>query len=116
LGRFDSSLTRVKPVFEALYQLDASGETWLRQLLGMAKRRVGPEPATIPTTLGRLVKPPQFESPVDPPKSYLKWLIEHPEKLRSPSEAMWKQWSKRTQKKRQALLTGDRAVQAEAIA
>jgi len=116
MGRFDSSLTRVQPVFQALFRRDTSGETWLRQLLGMAKRRAGPEPVTIPARVGQLVEPPQFEFPVDPPKSYLAWLITHPERLSSPPEAAWKGWSTRTQERRRALLAGDIAVQAEAMA
>lgn len=116
MGKFDSSLTRVQPVFEALYRRDASGETWLRQLLGMASRSSGPEPITVPANLGQLVEPPRFEFPVDPPKSYLRWLIEHPENLSSPREAVWRTWGERTQKRRRALLDGDTAVQAEALA
>ncbi len=116
MGKFNSSLTRVQPVFNALYERDASGETWLCQLLGMANRGVGPEPVAIPADLGQLVEPPQFEFPADPPKSYLGWLIKHPQRLSSPPEAEWRKWGERTQRKRRALLDGDTAVQAEAIA
>lgn len=116
MGRYDSSLTRVQPVFKALYERDASGKTWLRQLLGLCWLGLGSEPAPIPKTLDRLVAPPQFELPVDPSRSYLRWLIEHPENLSSPREAVWRTWGERTQKRRRALLDGDTVVQAEALA
>lgn len=116
MGKFDSSLTRVQPVFEALYRRDASGETWLRQLLGQSSRSAGPRPISIPAGLGQLIEPPQYEFPVDPPKAYLEWLIRHPENLSSPSKSAWKSWSQRTQEKRRMLLAGETAVQAEAIA
>lgn len=62
------------------------------------------------------MKPPQFEFPVDPPRTYLEWLIRHPENLSSPPKSAWKSWSQRTQENRRALLAGETAVQAEAIA
>jgi len=102
-------------VFKALYDQDASGETWLRQLLGMAHSGVEPE-AAIPANLGQLLESPQFEFPADPPKSYLEWLIKHPQRLSSPPEAEWRKWGERTQRKRRALLAGDSAIQAEALA
>jgi hypothetical protein len=116
LGKFDSSLTRVQPVFEALYQRDTSGETWLGPLLGMGTRGVGPESVAIPPDLGPLEKPPQFEFSADPPKSFLGWLIRHPESLTCLPESEWEKWSERTQRKRRALLAGEAATQAEAIA
>ena len=116
MGKFDSSLTRVQPVFEALYLRDASGEAWLRPLLEMARHTAGPAPMAIPADVGQLVAPPQFEFAADPPRSLLEWLIRNPGHLDRPSEADWRKWSRRTQTKRDALLSGDAAVQAEALA
>jgi hypothetical protein len=115
MGRFDSSLTRVQPVFSALYEMDRSGESWLHQFLEMAARKTGSEPAEIPSTLGHLLVPPCFELLVDPPKPYLRWLIEHPKDLVWPGEKAWSKWVQETQEKRRALREEDPAVQAEAL-
>jgi hypothetical protein len=116
LGKFDSSKTRVQPVFEALYWQDTTGEMWLSRLLQLAERSMGPEAVAITPDLGQLVAPPQFEFAAHPPRAYLEWLINHPEELTDPPEAEWKKWHARTQEKRRALLAGNRAVRAEAIA
>jgi len=116
MGKFDSSLTRVQPVFKALYWQDTTGEAWLRRLLGMAQREAGAETVAVPAALGYLAAPPQFEFPANPPKDCLEWLITHPQALVSPPENEWRKWSARTQEKRKALLAGDPAIQAEAIA
>lgn len=115
MGKFNSSKTRVIPVFEALYEHDKSGQKLLRPLLQMANREDGPGPVRIPENLDQLLKKPQFEFPVDPSRAYLKWLITHPERLSSPPREMWEKWSERTQKKRQALLAGHPEAQREAI-
>ena len=125
MGRFDSSKTRVQPVFRALHRLDPSGERWLRSLLQIAGRGSEPKPPSIPFDIGTLKQgigkgtdPNRgvcFEFRVDPPRAFLKWLVEHPEKLRCPPDSEWQKWSDRTRNKRRALLNGDRPVQAEAL-
>jgi len=115
MGKCDSSKTRVQPVFNALYWQDASGETWLRPLLEMARREAGAETIAVPPNLGRLASL-HFEFPADPPRAYLRWLVEHPQDLSSPPESEWRKWSRRTQERRRALLAGDSVAQAEAIA
>lgn len=115
MGKFDSSLNRVQPIFNALYKKDPSGASWLQPLLRMVKREGYPKPLKITANLGDLTQKPQFEFSVDPPKSYLKWLIKYPEELRSPLRATWEKWSEHTQKMRQALLAGDKTVQIKAI-
>lgn len=115
MGKFDSSLKRVQPVFKALYKKDTSGASWLQPFLKMAKREWYPKPLKIPIDLGNLIQEPQFEFAVDPPKSYLEWLIKHPKELRSPKRGMWEKWSQNTRKMREALLAGDKTVQIKAI-
>lgn len=115
MGKFDSSLTRVQPAFKALYEMDRSGESWLHQFLEMAARKRGSEPIEIPPTLGSLLVPPCFELLVDPPRPYLRWLIEHPKDLVWPGEKAWSKWAQETQEKRRALREEDPAVQAEAL-
>lgn len=116
MGKHDSSRTRVQPVFDALHSRDPSGDTWLRALLEMARHAAGPEPMAIPADVGQLVESPRFEFPANPPTPFLRWLIEHPDSLSKPPDAEWKKWGERTRQKRHALLAGDSAIQAEALA
>jgi hypothetical protein len=81
----------------------------------MVKREGYPKPSKITAKLGDLTQELQFEFPVDPPKSYLRWLIKYPKELRSPPRAMWKKWSEHTQEMRQALLERDEDIQTKAI-
>ena len=115
MGKLNSSLTRVQPVFSALCSRDPSGVTWLRPLLEMARRTTGPEPMAIPADVGQLVVPRQFELAVDPPRSFLRWLIEHHKDLSWPGEKAWSKWTEETQKKRRALREENPGVQAEAL-
>jgi len=39
MGKFNSSLTRVQTVFKTLYEIDPSGENWVKLLLDKATRR-----------------------------------------------------------------------------
>ena len=71
MGKFDSSLNRVQPIFNALFSKDQSGASWLQPLLKMVKREGFPKPLEVTAELGDLTQEPQFEFPVDPPKSYL---------------------------------------------
>jgi hypothetical protein len=96
MGKFDSSLKRVQPVFKALYKKDPSGVSWLQPLLKMVKREGYPKPLEITSNLGDLTQKPQFEFPVNPPKSYLKWLIKNPDKLKRPPRTMWEKWGRNT--------------------
>ncbi|MBI4322566.1 MAG: hypothetical protein HY675_29090 [Chloroflexi bacterium] len=109
----DSSLTRVQPVFNELYDKEKTGETWLARLLQLPQHT---RTSIIPENLGYLDQPPVFELPADPPRRFLRWLLEHREGLCCPNQGIQKKWSKRTQQKRQALLRGDELVCEEAIA
>ena len=84
MGKSDSSLTRVQPVFKALYKQDPFGDSWLRPLLAMAKRKDDSRSAALGPDIGRMVKSPQFELRVDPPPSFLAWLVRHPKRLTNP--------------------------------
>ena len=114
MGKFNSSLSRVQPILKALYEIDPSGESWIKSLLDIASRRDFLHTAVTKISLGHLVKPPQFEFPVDPPRTYLKWLIDHPENLSSPPVTALKTWSATTQRMRSRFLLGDKEVQATA--
>jgi len=108
-------LTRVQPIFKALYKTDRSGDSWVNSFLDIATRNDSHNSAATEISLGHLLKPPQFEYPVDPPQSYLKSLIEHPEKLSSPPVTAWTIWNDTTQTMRSRFLLGDKEVQTEAI-
>ncbi len=90
MGRKNSSLTRVQPVFNALLDLDPEGKAWLDRLLQMAA-------ATKETPLQRLrqagsLVPEEtraeaarrgvvFERIVPPPTAFLRWLLHHPQRM-----------------------------------
>jgi len=65
MGRFNSSLTRVKPTFNALYKKDPTGQTWLLDLLRLGNRDENQLPE-----LGVLQRPPAYEFCADPPKQF----------------------------------------------
>lgn len=72
MGKYDSSKTRVRPIFRALYESDKSG-SWVDELLLMgAGRPFAP--------VGHLTEPPHFEFLAAPPKEFLRWLVENPQK------------------------------------
>lgn len=105
-GRFDSSRTRVQPVFDALYGRDPSGESWLPALLALARH--GSAKAVPPSTLrGSLRKerckwgPEEEKLPA--PRSLLEWLVENVEE---PAEGFPKA-SPETDDRRRKLLRRD---------
>ena len=87
----DPLSTRVRPFFEALFARDASGGSWLPQLLEAAPHgdeRLGElarSPGWLVTPLavrganGRLAC---FDYPANPPRELLRWFIDHPDRLR----------------------------------
>ena len=60
-----------------------------------------------------LVESPKYEFPVDPPRSFLRWLLENPDKLTKPIEGVK---DPITREKREKLFKGDQAILQEAIA
>lgn len=110
---YDSRLTRVHPFFEQLFARDASGRSWLAQLLGAAPNgagRLGPlleRPGSLVTAVavrtasGRLGC---FEYLTAPPRELLAWFIDHPRELEWPANS---QLSPETVRLRRALLCDD---------
>ena len=129
-GQFNSSITRVRPVFQELIHRKTA--SWLSDLLTLfPKQSIIPtnnKPVSIsPSSLhckcykDKILeqytnKPIQlencFEFSLPPSRSFLKWLIENPDKLRWPKG---KKYGKQTQLKRRALIDGDKKVQSEAL-
>lgn len=112
MGKHDSSLTRVQPVFKALYELDATGESWIGRFLKMGSLYDSSEGVA---SVGPLTSPPKFEFSAHPPKSFLCWLLQNPDQLTRPPDKYWKKWGQKTQDKREALLAGDMATQSEGL-
>ncbi|MBJ7469833.1 MAG: hypothetical protein JHD16_00955 [Solirubrobacteraceae bacterium] len=107
-GRFDSSLTRVQPFFEAAFQR----EGWLAALLSAVPRaralfgEVADRPGDmLPAFLGAhpTGKAPRacFEFGVAPDKRFLRWCACHPERLAWPPGLSY---SEQTTRSRRALL------------
>ena len=99
----NSSITRVRPVFRALFKRDES--SWLRQILGLvAPDEIAGRMATSPGNLLRKVTETRpftdrtgrhtelekcFEYSARPPERFLLWLIEHPERLDWSGLVLW---------------------------
>jgi hypothetical protein len=81
MGIFDSSRTRVAPVFGRLQCLDPSGRLWLQGLLELANTRKVPRPEAGPSRL-RLAKWWPREARLAAPPGLLRWLLENAEEPR----------------------------------
>lgn len=88
MGVRNSSLTRVQPVINELLALDGTGRRWLQRFCDMAAR-TRPEAKVLneygPLLPAETPPPPRintvFERVVPPPTAFLRWLIEHPERM-----------------------------------
>lgn len=81
MGIFDSSRTRVAPVFGRLQCLDPSGRLWLQGLLELANTRKLPRPDAGRSRL-RLAKWWPKEARLAAPPGLLRWLLENVEEPR----------------------------------
>jgi hypothetical protein len=115
MGKYNSSLTRVQPIFNSLYKTDNTGKSWIRDLLKMANRNTtNYSKNEIFNDFGVLTKEPQFEFQLNPPNGFLKWLINNPDKLSNPDKKYWDKLSKETIEKRRKLLRADMNIINEA--
>ena len=84
MGRFNSSLTRVRPFFRLLIQRDPTGTSWLSSLLSLAGSRQN-IPADLLQNPGSLrITNLDKEGRLDPPEEFLRWLIHNPEEMTWP--------------------------------
>lgn len=133
----NSSITRVRPVFRQLLGKDPTGTSWLPQILRLSKpRAVSAAMLAAPGTvkpavaekrpysdpvLGAIELERCFEFSVAPGKSFLRWLLEHPDRLTWPVSGGGREsYGATTQARREALsgLNGDSAkneAQASAL-
>ena len=123
VGRKNSSLTCVQPVFNALLDLDPEGKAWLDRLLQMAAatkeapaQRLRPAgslvPVETPAEAARLRF--VFERIVPPPTAFLRWLLQHPQRMAVPDSVSFGTKSALAIEWRRKLFSADPEEQAEA--
>lgn len=115
MGIHDSSWTRVKPVFDALFAYDPTGAEWLRKLLELPSRPDGYE-ASLPAELGPLIEHRwaghgDGEMRLEPPRSLLDYLLDH--RIQTPP-ANYGTNDPRKRGLREKLFAGDREALSEA--
>jgi hypothetical protein len=83
MGKYDSSKTRVAPVFNCLRAKDPTGRSWLPKLLDLPNRRNEISlPSNCDFTIQRACWEPN-EIKLDPPVALLSWLIRNPTRPKS---------------------------------
>jgi hypothetical protein len=144
MGIFNSSVTRVWPVFDTLFAADSVGTYWLLPLLqaghlfshsslyplndvGSILPQLCEFDLPISGELAKVMGPDRlqvlpmlrnaYECDIAPPQAFLRWLLENPNALSWPkqNQAEEKIYGDRTQQCRKSLLAGDRKIQAEAL-
>jgi hypothetical protein len=113
MGRYNSSLTRVVPVFDTLLHRDQSGVSWLGTLLSLGSRRTLQNLGVAPGSL--LPGHPAYwgtnERRLPPPISLLRWLVQN---VSAPAhDRLW--GSPGVMAKRRKLVAKDAATIAEAL-
>jgi hypothetical protein len=113
MGIYDSSRTRVVPVFDTLMDRDSSAETWLLPLLRLGSRSAD---RLLGVVAGALIpNHPRWwgknERRLQPPKALLRWLAGH---LSAPaSDDLW--GGPATRAKREHLVARDPSTISEAL-
>src|SRR3954454_16112516 len=130
MGEYNSSLTRVQPVFNHLLDRSPDGELWLTELVEMAALSRGGRAWRPSTPLGKLLpgETPTdhgarvgrvFERTVAPPADFLRWLLNHPEAMSVRDPVTFGAKSQRAQEWRRKLFSSDpnhvREAQAEEL-
>lgn len=105
----NSSRTRVVPVFDALFDSDPSGRTWLGPLLGLANPQAPVDVGTVAPDVMRFLG--DDEKPLPAPKSLLRWLITHLDVRPDPNARD----ANETSRRRGRLADRDPATIAEAL-
>lgn len=109
MGQWNSSGTRVAPVFEELLTIDGTGESWLSRLLRLAE----PGLPMLPK-IGILQDWGwgDAERGLPPPRSLLRWLVEHAGAL--DRDALDK-CPPQVRRLRELLIAGDEETRSEAL-
>lgn len=110
MALYDSSVTRVQPLFKQLYRRDPSGAGWLDGLLSLGSRVAAGNTDFSGGQLGRLRASPQFQVPVASPCDYLKTLAASRERLvEAAAKKNLTKLNALTREKREGLMKGDPA-------
>ena len=113
MGKYNSTKTRVVPVFDHLLNLDCTGALWLERLIRLSTRS---DAATMPQDIGVLIQDrlPSWgknEGSLKPPLGLLEWLVRNISK-----EQVAKSGDKcETLKKRKALADRDPDILREGL-
>lgn len=112
MGIYDSSKTRVTPIFDELLARDVTGRSWLQQLISLTESVNNSNEIVIQENLALINWGwANTEIPLAPPKSLLCWLI----KNLSPPKDNKLGSSPTTREKRRALLRQDSTMVKEAL-
>lgn len=116
-SRNSTAATRIRPVFQQLYEADQTGRSWLAPLLSLGGRTAELLTEEDLAALGALEQPPLFEQAVPPPLDYLEYLVRNPRRLKWPRDASGqpREYRASIHRKRKALLAGDVPAEQEAI-
>lgn len=129
-GQFNSSITRVRPVFQELIHREDT--SWFGDLVNLFPNQMIFQINTKPVSIcqsslqrrsyhDKILKQYKietiqlencFEFSLPPSNAFLKWLIENPDQLQWPNG---QSYGEPTQLKRRALLDGDKNIQSEAL-
>jgi hypothetical protein len=115
MGQFNSSFTRVQPIFVALRTQDPTGVSWLPELWRIAtgSRQIDPLP---PPTSGPLLPGAGFERVVPPSVAFLRWAIRNPDRLTTLPAPDYGATGEVSKEKRAALFGSDGALRARVMA
>jgi hypothetical protein len=122
VGIHNSSLTRVRPVFNALFRKDKTGASWLWKLwvLGSQVGRAPAEPGALVeaevTDLRDDGPPRAFERTAPPPREFLEWLLWNPLRMAKWDEKTWGASSADAIEMRRRLFALDEAAREEGTA
>lgn len=144
MGQYNSSVTRVWPVFDWLFALDPTGRCWLADLLQMGSLsgnvtqsffrdagsllpELGHFGVVMPCPLARVLGSDRcnrlgnirnaFERDFPPSGAFLRWLISNPEQLVWPRDTGGRErnFASHTEDKRRRLLAGELEARNEAL-
>ena len=125
VGKRNSSLTRVQPIFDELLDQWSDGDPWLSELWDMAALTRPGVALSKPVGLGKLLAsetPPAraarqgtvYERPVAPPAAFLRWLLENPQKMKVRDPRNFGAKSDNARCWRSKLFSGDKRLVSEA--
>ena len=126
MGVYNSSLTRVQPIFDELLDRWPNGDPWVGRLWDMAARTQQtpmalPKPAGLDRVLASETPTDRaarmgtvYERTVAPPAAFLQWLLENPQRMQVRDPIHFGAKSVEARRWRGKLFSGDRRLVSEA--